>query len=407
MGRYRRPLQMVPPWLAVLALAPLLARLWLRARSSAPLKPPALSSAPAPAEGDGAEKPGKAKKRKFHGTATHKVYCTPNKTRLLEAIADHVRPGTNILCVSLDVETLDRLQELAHRGRVVHIDMDHGTPNAPKPRAEVEDRTMDAWDITEIKALGVDFQLAVLDMGQWSGRDSLLDALSLLNMYWQALPSLRLVICRSKALLQLSQRLLDASTLQAGQKRQRLFLDRPGAPEPPILLDSQHPECLRTVDKVVCAVGVVEYRATIPFVVRDGDEVLEIGCQAGLTTKLIRQANRSGRVVGSDVAAASIEHAKHQGEGSGVEWAVLDAWDLHGIRSLGDWTVMYVDVSGISGRNSVQDALALVLSYFRLLPHLRTVVVKSRCLRDLSGRLLRLEPKQPNTEARVKTAATT
>lgn len=49
-----------------------------------------MSTCPAVGAGkeDGAEKPGKAKKKKFHGTATHKVYCTPNKTRLLEAIAD-------------------------------------------------------------------------------------------------------------------------------------------------------------------------------------------------------------------------------------------------------------------------------------------------------------------------------
>lgn len=40
---------------------------------------------------------------------------------------------------------------------------------------------MDAWDVTELRALGVEFQLAVLDIGQWSGRDTLLDALSLLN----------------------------------------------------------------------------------------------------------------------------------------------------------------------------------------------------------------------------------
>lgn len=44
-----------------------------------------------------------------------------------------------------------------------------------------------------------------------------------------------------------------------------------------------------------------------------------------------------------------------------MEWVVLDAWDLDGLRTLGDWTVVYVDVSGISGRNSVQDAVALVM----------------------------------------------
>jgi len=33
----------------------------------------------------------------------------------------------------LDVETLNALQALSRTGSVVHVDMDHGTPDAPKP----------------------------------------------------------------------------------------------------------------------------------------------------------------------------------------------------------------------------------------------------------------------------------
>ena len=244
---------------------------------------------------------------------------------------------------------------------------------------------MDAWDIPGLRALGVDFDVAVLDIAQWSGRDSLLDSLSLTNSYWLGF-DLRYIVCKSKALLQMGQRLLDAKLLDPGQKLQKLCLHSdkaaPAPSGPPAGPDP-------TSGKVVCAVGVLEYRATIPFVIRDGDRVLEIGCQAGLTAKLIKQST-SGRVVGSDVAPQSIEHAKRQGAGHDVEWAVLDGWDLHGIQALGPWDVIYMDISGISGRNCVQDGLALIFSYFRLLPELRTVVVKSRSLRDVSNRFVKL-----------------
>ena len=35
----------------------------------------------------------------------------------------------------LDVETLNALKDLTETGRVIIVDMDHGTPNAPKPKA--------------------------------------------------------------------------------------------------------------------------------------------------------------------------------------------------------------------------------------------------------------------------------
>ena len=47
---------------------------------------------------------------------------------------------------------------------------------------------------------------------------------------------------------------------------------------------------------------------------------------------------------------------------------------------------MYVDISGLSGRAAVLDALALVQGLRRALrPTLRAVVIKSRCLRDFAN----------------------
>uniref|UniRef100_A0A7S1IUL9 Methyltransferase domain-containing protein n=1 Tax=Eutreptiella gymnastica TaxID=73025 RepID=A0A7S1IUL9_9EUGL len=343
-------------------------------------------------------KPGKTKKIKFQSTGAKKVYCTPTKARLMDFMPQYVQEGDNVLCIGLDMDTLDSLKRLSRSGKVIALDMEHGVPNAPKPQEDVDVLLMDAWDTLAIQALGCNFEVAVLDIAQWSGRDSLLDSISLLNNYWQAFPSLRIMICKSKALLQMGQKLIDGKLLDAGQKLTRLHLDKDAASgeckkelASPQAEPAKHWHAELTKNKIVATVGVLEYRATIPHVIRDGDVVLEVGCQAGLTTKLIKQANPSGRVVGSDVGASSIKHAINQGKGYDVEWVVLDAWDLAGIAKLGMWTVIYVDISGISGRNSVQDALALLFSYFRLLPSLRTVVIKSRSIRDLSGRFVRLD----------------
>lgn len=312
-----------------------------------------------------------------------------------------IHTGDNVLCVGLDIDTLNVIYGLVGAGgRVIGVDQEHGVANAPKPVDGVETLVMDAFDLMGLRALGIDFDHAVLDIAQWSGRDSTLDSLSLLNQYWQAFPGLRSIMVKSKALLQMGQKLVDSKLLNPDQKLVRLRLDDAPLPpaSPPAAAPGARPNDL-TTGKIVCAVGVLEYRATIPWVVRDGDTVLEIGAQAGLTTKLAKKANPSGRVVGSDIGPQSVEHAIRQGKGYDIEWVVLDAWDLAGLKALGEWTVIYVDISGISGRNSVQDALSLMLSYFRLIPTLRTVVIKSRSLRDLSQRFVRLDPIEPKTEA--------
>ena len=250
---------------------------------------------------------------------------------------------------------------------------------------------IDPWDLRALIESGVAFDVVVLDVARFSGRDSLLDSIALANNFCRGFP-LRTIVCRSKALQQLAHMLMDSSLLTEGKKVQRLYLERGEERDgsaPPRIGSAISPV---TAHKVVCATGVLEYRSTIPHVIRDGDHVLEIGCQMGKSTKLIKQANKSGRVVGSDVAASSIDQAIRLGQGFNVEWVVLDGWDLHGIKTLGAWDVIYVDISGISGINSVQDAVALITSYFRLLPQLRTVVVKSKPLRDLSVRFVNLDP---------------
>ena len=51
--------------------------------------------------------------------------------------------------------------------------------------------------------------------------------------------------------------------------------------------------------KVLSAVGVREYRAVIPWVLRPGDHALEIGAHFGTTTAIMKtQVGDTGAVIG-------------------------------------------------------------------------------------------------------------
>ena len=96
-------------------------------------------------------------------------------------------------------------------------------------------------------------------------------------------------------------------------------------------------------------------------------------------------------MLGVDVAKKSIAHACKNFPDTRFD--VLDGWDTAGVLELGrrecgdcSWSVVYVDISGLSGRAAVLDALALVQGLRRALrPTLRAVVIKSRCLRDFAN----------------------
>lgn len=143
--------------------------------------------------------------------------------------------------------------------------------------------------------------------------------------------------------------------------------------------DRQHQ--LKT--KIVATRGVKDYRATIEQIVRPDDVVLEIGCEWGTTTPLLAQ--RSAHVLASDISASCIDRARHQHPE--LAFTVLDAFDLRAILDLDEcFTVIYIDVSGLSGFRSTLDVLALLNSYAALLSP-RVIVVKSGALVNLARRL--------------------
>ena len=100
-------------------------------------------------------------------------------------------------------------------------------------------------------------------------------------------------------------------------------------------------------------------------------------------------------VAGVDISKKSVAHARRNYPNGKFE--ALDGWDSTGLLRLADewqgtsagnggWDVIYVDISGLSGRGALLDALALIGQLRRGCGgSLRAIVAKSRCLRDFAN----------------------
>ncbi len=137
----------------------------------------------------------------------------------------------------------------------------------------------------------------------------------------------------------------------------------------------------RTHTRFVATRGVKEYRASIGAWVTKEDTVLEIGCEWGTTTALIASCCR--RVLGTDISAECIERARvlHPG----IEFAVLDAFDLWAALSLGtSFDKVYIDMSGISGYRSLLDTIALLQAYASAMRP-KAIIIKSGSLKHFAS----------------------
>jgi trans-aconitate methyltransferase len=127
--------------------------------------------------------------------------------------------------------------------------------------------------------------------------------------------------------------------------------------------------------------GVGEYRDTIASLVRPDDDVLELGCEWGMTTKLLATAARS--VVGTDVSQECIERAR--ASHPCIRFEVLDAFDVRAALDLTeDFSVVYLDLSGFSGYRSLLDVIALMQMYAVVLRP-RLIVAKSGALKQFAS----------------------
>lgn len=138
----------------------------------------------------------------------------------------------------------------------------------------------------------------------------------------------------------------------------------------------------RTRARFIATRGVREYRDTIPYVVRTGDIVLELGCEWGTTTALL--ASQGAVVVGTDISNSVIQRARRIHPD--LRFEALDAFD---VRSAGaicpDPSKIYMDLSGFSGYRSLLDLISLMEMYATVLDP-EVIVVKSGALKHFSRR---------------------
>ncbi len=128
--------------------------------------------------------------------------------------------------------------------------------------------------------------------------------------------------------------------------------------------------------------GVKEYRETIPVWVTAEDTVLEIGCEWGTTTALI--APHCKKVIGTDISPKCIQRAREKHPD--LLFDVLDGFDVRAALDLNEpFSKIYIDMSGMSGYNSLLDTIALLTSYATVLRP-GAIIVKSASLKRFAGR---------------------
>ena len=127
--------------------------------------------------------------------------------------------------------------------------------------------------------------------------------------------------------------------------------------------------------------GVKEYRETIPVSVNAEDVVLEIGCEWGTTTTLI--APHCKKVIGTDISPKCIERAREMYPE--LHFEVLDGFDVRAALDLNEpFNKIYIDISGLSGYNSLLDTIALLTSYATVLRP-EVIIIKSGALKRFAG----------------------
>lgn len=153
---------------------------------------------------------------------------------------------------------------------------------------------------------------------------------------------------------------------------------------------------------VVGTVGVEEYRRTIPYTVKKGNAVVEVGCHLGTSTVDLHSAafdvsRGIGGCLGVDIGSKIIEGARKRHPT--VPFEVANAWHTGQLARLGrllpgsaardcsGFDVVYVDVGGLSGSDGLLDSLSLINALgYALEPN--AIVIKALCVRRLAGNLV-------------------
>ncbi|MDE0683592.1 MAG: class I SAM-dependent methyltransferase, partial [Candidatus Poribacteria bacterium] len=89
------------------------------------------------------------------------------------------------------------------------------------------------------------------------------------------------------------------------------------------------------------------------------------------------------KVIGTDISSKCIERARERH--SELNFTVLVGFDVRAALDLGEpFSKIYIDMSGISGYNSLLDTIALLASYATVLRP-QAIIVKSSSLKRFVG----------------------
>lgn len=275
-----------------------------------------------------------------------------------------------------NVEAIDRTRAMRQPGQELDF--------YPDTAIFTEISKLDDWRSAFMDASATtSFDVFVLDVNAIVGNDLEWTSLSIIRDFTSMFPSCRLVLVKSFRLNQWAKQLVHGQRWMTNQQQGR--------------------QNKRSTTKIIATVGVHEYRELIPFTVRPGDSVLEVGCHLGTSTILLHEAttvgNDTGYCIGVDVGPKIILGAKQRYPD--VHFSTGDAWKTAGLlriqqdynasheqqsKRLG-FDVVYVDVGGLSGSDGLMEALSLVSALLSALEP-RCIVIKSLCMRRLSSTLV-------------------
>lgn len=268
-------------------------------------------------------------------------------------------------------------------------------------------------NVSETSSFISPYNVIIIDVGTMIGNDLHLTALTIANEIiaksQQQGSILRLIIIKSKMLSSLARRIVHS---------QRMFDGSVVLPKPEDIPRSSSPF-------IVASVGVNEYRRTIPFVVKSGDEIIEVGCHFGQTTVLLHEGathgcdgdNIHGFCIGVDIGPKIIKHAKsrypHVSFHVGNAWETLQLLKVRYDQDIQNrynasiaptklgYDVVYADIGGLSGADGLMESLSLLEAIgYGMEP--RVIVIKSLCMNRLASQLRAFSNVWPMIETKIE-----
>jgi SAM-dependent methyltransferase len=358
---------------------------------------------------------GRARRSRFRGDGVNTtVVCVPNQQEYTKTIKYFVNEDDVVLELGCQRgETTQTLLQTANR--VVGIDISRKEDGSEESVENSDNLKFLRTSVWNSKIQQEDqFSIIYVDLTVVTGNDLVFDGIALIQQLMNVFKSsLRFVVVKSK-------RLREHACCWRNADSVIKDLD-------PWTVDKRDKSRI----KVLGAVGVQQYRNAIEKVVQEGDHALEIGAHFGCTTKLLHdRVGPTGSAVGVDIGKKALVRAA--GKFPDVRFMEASAWDTHALVSkqaspsassncltafpfhlylcihAGEdlcfvqchihrhwWYVkcrlnstlecpITLNVcAGVSGYDGLLEGIALITQLINVYrPSLKTIVVKSRAMRD-------------------------